>query len=69
VIGTLLYYQVQANPTIKDMRKMERLLQYLSTHRNYGIRYYAPNMQLQVQLTRPISADHGPNPYEGAYSI
>ncbi len=28
---------------------MERLLQYLSTHRNYGIRYYASNMQLQVQ--------------------
>ncbi len=40
---------VQANPTIKDMLKMERLLQYLSTHRNYGIRYYASNMQLQVQ--------------------
>jgi len=65
VIGTLLYYSrtvdpsiltavhelgsVQANPTIKDMLKMERLLQYLSTHRNYGIRYYASNMQLQVQ--------------------
>ena len=28
---------------------MERLLQYLSTNRNYGIRYYASNMQLQVQ--------------------
>jgi hypothetical protein len=65
VIGTLLYYSravdpliltavhelgsVQANLTIKDMLKMERLLQYLSTHRNYGIRYYASNMQLQVQ--------------------
>jgi hypothetical protein len=65
VIGTLLYYSrtvdpsiltavhelgsVQANPTIKDMLKMERLLQYLSTHRNHGIRYYASNMQLQVQ--------------------
>jgi hypothetical protein len=74
VIGTLLYYSrtvdpsmltavhelgsVQANPTIKDMLKMERLLQYLFTHRNYGIRYYASNMQLQVQsdasyLSRP----------------
>jgi hypothetical protein len=31
------------------MRKMKRLLQYLSTYRNYGIRYYASNMQLQVQ--------------------
>ncbi len=39
---------------------MERLLQYLSTHSNNGIRYYASNMQLQVQsdasyLCRPRS--------------
>ncbi len=37
---------------------MERLLQYLSTHKDYGIRYYASNMQLQGQsdasyLSRP----------------
>jgi hypothetical protein len=74
VIGTLLYYSrtvdpstctavhalgsIQTKPTIKDMQKMERLLQYLSTHKNYGIRYYASNMQLQGQsdasyLSRP----------------
>jgi hypothetical protein len=74
VIGTSLYYSrtvdpsiltavhelrsVQASPTIKDMLKMERLLQYLSTHRNCEVRYYASNMQLQVQsnasyLSRP----------------
>jgi hypothetical protein len=28
---------------------MERLLQYLSTHKDYGIRYYASNMRLQGQ--------------------
>jgi hypothetical protein len=48
----------QAKPMIKDMEKMERLLQYLITHKNYGIRYYASNMQLQDQsdasyLSRP----------------
>ena len=40
------------------MRKMERVLQYLWTHKNYGVRYYASNMQLQGQsdasyLSRP----------------
>ncbi len=40
------------------MQKMERLLQYLSKHKDYGIRYYASNMQLQGQsdasyLSRP----------------
>ena len=61
---------VQASPTIKDMLKMERLLQYLSTHRNYGIRYYASNMQASCKSnpTRPISADPGPDPYQEAYS-
>jgi hypothetical protein len=65
VIGTLLYYSRtvdpsiltavhelgsnQAKPTIMDMWKMERVLQYLSTHKNYGVRYYASNMQLQGQ--------------------
>jgi hypothetical protein len=74
VIGTLLYYSrtvdpsictavhslgsIQAKPTLNDMRKMERLLQYLSKHKDYGIRYYASNMQLQGQsdasyLSRP----------------
>jgi hypothetical protein len=28
---------------------MERLFQYLFTHKDYGIRYYASNMQLQGQ--------------------
>ncbi len=65
VIGTLLYYsrtvdpsiltavhEVGSNPakpTIMDMQKMERVLQYLSSHTNYGVRYYASNMQLQGQ--------------------
>jgi hypothetical protein len=64
VVGTLLYYarsvdpsiptavhelgSVQSNPT-KDMLKMERLLQYVSSHQNYGIRYHASSMQLQIQ--------------------
>ena len=53
IIGTLLYYSRtvdpsiltavhelgsnQAKPTIMDMRKMERVLQYLSIHKNYGV--------------------------------
>jgi hypothetical protein len=65
VIGTLLYYartvdpsvltvvhelgSVQSRPTLNDMKKMERLLQYTSAHQNYGIRYHASNMQLQIQ--------------------
>jgi hypothetical protein len=74
VVGTLLYYartvdptiltavhelgSVQARPTINDMRKMERLLQYVSTHQHYGIRFHASSMQLQIQsdasyLSRP----------------
>ena len=76
VVGTLLYYartvdpsiltavhelgSVQAKPTINDMKKMERLLQYVSTHQQNGIRYHASNMQLQIQsdasyLSRPKS--------------
>ncbi len=40
---------VQANPTETDMANMDRLLQYVSTHRNNGIiRYYASNMILQL---------------------
>jgi hypothetical protein len=62
VVGTLLYYaravdpsictavhqlgSVQSKPTENDMRKMDRLLQYVSTHPNNGIRYYASNMIL-----------------------
>ena len=74
VIGTLLYYaravdpsiyyavhelgSVQSNPTKSDMDKMERLLQYVSTHKNMAIRFYASNMILQVlcdasYLSRP----------------
>jgi hypothetical protein len=65
VVGTLLYYartvdptimtavhelgSVQAKPTQKDMRKLERLLQYVSTHQHQGIRFHASTMQLQVQ--------------------
>ncbi len=64
VVGTLLYYcravdpsirtavhqlgSVQSNPTETDMANMERLLQYVSTHQNNGIRYYASNMILQL---------------------
>jgi len=84
VIGTLLYYSrtvdpsiltavhelgsVQANPTIKDMIKMERLLQYLSTHRNYGIRYYASNMQLQVQSDASYLCRPRARSYQEVYS-
>jgi hypothetical protein len=65
VVGTLLYYartvdpsiltavhelgSVQAQPTTQDMQKVERLLQYVSTHQNSATRYYASTMQLQVQ--------------------
>ncbi len=31
------------------MLKMERLLQYVSSHQNHGIRYHASSMQLQIQ--------------------
>jgi hypothetical protein len=65
VVGTLLYYartvdpsiltavhelgSTQARPTVKDMAKMERLLQYVSSHQHHGIRFYASCMQLQIQ--------------------
>jgi hypothetical protein len=65
VIGTLLYYartvdpsiltavhelgSVQSNPTLQDMAKMERLLQYVSTHQHQAVRYHASTMELQVQ--------------------
>jgi hypothetical protein len=64
VIGTLLYYSravdpsictalhelgsIQSQPTEKDMKKMERLLGYVSKHRNMAIRFYASNMILQL---------------------
>jgi hypothetical protein len=64
VVGTLLYYSravdpsictavhqlgsVQSKPTANDMKSMECLLQYVSTHSNMGIRYYASNMILQL---------------------
>ncbi len=74
VVGTLFYYartvdpsiltsvhelgSVQAKPTLNDMRKVERLLQYVSTHQNHGVCFHASTMQLQVQsdasyLSRP----------------
>jgi hypothetical protein len=65
VVGTLLYYartvdpsiltavhelgSVQARPTANDMLKMERLLQYASSHQHNGIRFHASCMQLQIQ--------------------
>ena len=65
VVGTLLYYartvdptiltavhelgSVQAKPTLNDLRKLERLLQYVSTHQRHGIRFHASSMQLQIQ--------------------
>jgi hypothetical protein len=65
VIGTLLYYartvdpsiltvvhelgSIQSKPTMNDLKKMERLLQYVSCHQNQGIRFHASNMQLQIQ--------------------
>ena len=64
VVGTLLYYSravdpsictavhqlgsIQAQPTENDMANMHRLLQYVSTHHNNGIRYYASLMILQL---------------------
>ena len=65
VVGTLLYYartvdpsiltaihelgSVQSKPTIQDMRKVDRVLQYVSTHQNGATRFYASTMQHQVQ--------------------
>ena len=65
VVGTLLYYartvdpslltvlhqlgSVQSKPTLNDMKKMERLLQFASSHQHHGIRYHASNMQLHIQ--------------------
>jgi hypothetical protein len=65
VVGTLLYYartvdpsiltvvhelgSVQASPSVQDMLKMERLLQYVSVHQLHGLRFHASNMQLQIQ--------------------
>jgi hypothetical protein len=76
VIGTLLYYSravdpsictalhelgsIQSKPTQNDMIKMNRLLGYVSKHRNIAIRYYASNMVLQLLsdasfLCRPMA--------------
>ncbi len=65
VVGTLLYYartvdpsiltavhelgSVQSKPTLNDMRKLERILQYVSTHQHHGVRFHASTMQLQIQ--------------------
>jgi hypothetical protein len=74
VVGTLLYYartvdpsiltvvhelgSTQSKPTSNDLKKMERLLQYISTHQHHGIRFHASPMQLQIHsdasyLSRP----------------
>ncbi len=74
VIGTLLYYTRavdpsictavhelatnQSQPTLQDMDKMDRILRYVSTHQNMGIRYHASNMQCNMlsdasYLSRP----------------
>ena len=47
-----------AQSTLNDMKKVERLLQYVSRNQNNATRYYGSNMQLQVQsdasyLSRP----------------
>ena len=76
VIGTMLYYartvdpsvltvlhelgSVQSRPTLNDLKKMERLLQYASSHQHHGIRFHASTMQLQMQsdasyLSRPFA--------------
>jgi hypothetical protein len=65
VVGTLLYFarsvdpsivtavhevgSVQAKLIVKDTRKMERLLQYVSSHQHCGIKFHASSMQLQIQ--------------------
>jgi hypothetical protein len=65
IIGTLLYYartvdpsiltavhelgSIQAKPSLHDRQKAERLLRYLSGNQNGATRFYASNMQLQVQ--------------------
>jgi hypothetical protein len=65
VVGTLLYYartvdptiltavhalgSVQSKPTLNDMRRLERLLQYVAIHQNHGLRFHASTMQLQIQ--------------------
>ena len=77
VVGTLLYYSravdpsictavhelgsIQSKPSQNDMRKLDKLLQYVSKHRNIGIRFYASNMLLQLMsdasyLCRPKAA-------------
>ena len=64
VIGTLLYYSravdpstctalhelgsIQSRPSENDMKKMNRLLGYVSRNRNIAIRFHASNMILQL---------------------
>jgi hypothetical protein len=64
VVGTLLYYSravdpsispavhalgsIQSKPSRNDMQKLDKLLQYVSKHRNMGIRFYASSMILQL---------------------
>ena len=84
VIGTLLYYSqtvdpsiltavhelgsVQANPTIKDIFKMERLLQYLSTPETMASAIMHQICSCKSNPTRSISADPGPDQYQEDYS-
>jgi hypothetical protein len=59
-IATAVHYlgSIQSRPTTNDMAKMDRVLQYLSSHPNNGIRFYASNMVYQLMsdassLSRP----------------
>jgi hypothetical protein len=77
VVGTLLYYSravdpsictavhelgsIQSKPSQNDMKKLDKLLQYVFKHRNIGIRFYASDMLLQLMsdasyLCRPKAA-------------
>jgi hypothetical protein len=65
ITGVLLYYaravdslilpavhsisQSQSKPTLLTQKKIDRLLQYLSSHPNHSLVYHACNMQLHIQ--------------------
>ena len=91
VIGTLLYYSravdpsictavhelgsIQSQPTMNDMKKMDRLLGYVSKHSNNAVRYYASTMLLQLMsdasyLCRPKARSvYGTHAYLGAENV
>jgi hypothetical protein len=68
IVSTLLYYcpvdpsictavhqlgLVQSKPSKNNMIKMEKLLQYVSKHRNIRFHFYASNMILQLMSDAP----------------